>query len=81
MKKLAVEQGASEYLGVANVLLSYHLSLVADLWGDAPFSDAFNPNTLTPKYDSQEELYKTSHALLDSAIAQLGRTDATIKAI
>lgn len=79
MKKLAVQQGSSEYQGVANVLLAYHLNLVSDLWGNAPFSEAFNPNTLTPKYDSQEDLYKTSNALLDSAIQQLAITTATIK--
>ncbi len=78
MKNLAIAQGSSEYLGVANVLLSYHLGLVSDLWGDAPFSDAFMPNTLTPKYDTQEDLYKTGLTLLDSAIAQLGRTGSTI---
>lgn len=81
LKKLAAEQGSSEYLGVANVLLSYHVSLVSDLWGDAPFSDAFNLNTLTPKYDSQQDLYKTGLALLDSAIIQLTKTDATIKLV
>ena len=79
MKKLAIEQGASEYLGVANVLLAYHINLVSDLWGNAPFSDAFSPTTLTPKYDSQEDLYKAGNALLDSAIQQLSVTTATLK--
>lgn len=79
MKKIATEQGSSEYLGVADVLLAYHLSLVTDLWGDAPFSDAFNTSTLTPKYDSQQDLYTNSLALLDEAIAELTKTDATIK--
>jgi hypothetical protein len=49
LKNLAIQQGSSEYIGIANVLLSYHLSLATDLWGDAPFSDAFNPNVFTPK--------------------------------
>ena len=40
LKNLAIAQGANDYTGVANVLLSYHLSLVSDLWGDAPYSDA-----------------------------------------
>jgi hypothetical protein len=79
MKTLAIEQGSSEYLGVANVLLSYNLALVNDLWGDAPFKEAFLPSDFTPAYDNQEELYRTSVTLLDSAITQLGRTDATIK--
>ncbi|ANE52104.1 SusD/RagB family nutrient-binding outer membrane lipoprotein [Flavisolibacter tropicus] len=79
MKDLAIKQGSSEYLGVANVLLAYHLGLVTDLWGDAPFSEAFKPTTLTPKYDSQKDLYKTEMDLLDAAIVELNKTDATIK--
>jgi len=79
LKNLAIQQGSSEYIGIANVLLSYHLSLATDLWGDAPFSDAFNPNVFTPKYDTQEELYKTGLTLLDSGIVQLAKTDAVIK--
>jgi hypothetical protein len=81
LKGLAVEQGTSEYLGVANVLLAYHLNLVSDLWGDAPFSDAFftNTKTLTPKYDTHEQLYNTAMGLLDEAIVELAKTDAVIK--
>ncbi len=78
LKTLSVQQGANDYTGVANILLSYHLSLVADLWGDAPFSDAFSPNSLTPKYDKQEDLYKASLVLLDSALVQLARPGSTI---
>ncbi len=81
LKSLAVEQGTSEYLGVANVLLSYHINLVSDLWGDAPFSDAFftSTKTLTPEYDTQQDLYTTAMTLLNEAIAELTKTDATIK--
>ncbi|RZK46609.1 MAG: SusD/RagB family nutrient-binding outer membrane lipoprotein [Pedobacter sp.] len=79
MKTQAIEQGSSEYLGVANTLLSYNLTLVTDLWGDAPFSEAFSSTNFTPKYDTQEQLHQTSLTLLDSAIVQLGRTDAVIK--
>ncbi len=81
MKRLATTPGSSEYLGVADVLLSYHVSLVTDLWGDAPFSDAFNAETLTPKYDSQQDLYKTSMSLIDEAITELAKTTATIKLV
>ncbi|MGB8194144.1 MAG: SusD/RagB family nutrient-binding outer membrane lipoprotein [Chitinophagaceae bacterium] len=78
LKNLSIEQGANDYTGVANILLSYHLSLVSDMWGDAPFSDAFSPNSLTPMYDKQEDLYKTGLVLLDSAIAQLSRPGSAI---
>ncbi|WP_276504348.1 SusD/RagB family nutrient-binding outer membrane lipoprotein [Terrimonas pollutisoli] len=79
LKKLAVEKGSSEYVGAADVMLAYHLNLVTDLWGDAPFSDAFKKEVLTPAYDSQEDLYATAMGLLDEAITELEKTDATIK--
>lgn len=43
LKQLAIDQRSSEYLGVANVLLSYNLNLVTDLWGNAPFSQKAGP--------------------------------------
>ena len=79
MKKLAVAQGSSEYKGVADVLIAYNLSLVNDLWGDVPFSQAFDINNLKPKYDKQQEVYTQAIALLDEAIVELAKTNATIK--
>jgi hypothetical protein len=79
LKTLAVSQGSSEYIGVSNVLLAYHLSLVTDLWGAAPYTDAFNPATLTPKYDTEEQNYNAVLGLLNEAITELAKTDATVK--
>jgi len=79
MKKLAVAQNSSEYKGVADVLIAYNLTLVNDLWGDAPFSEAFNINNLTPKYDKQQDVYNQAIKILDEAIVELAKTDATVK--
>ncbi|MGA0559503.1 SusD/RagB family nutrient-binding outer membrane lipoprotein [Larkinella sp. VNQ87] len=79
LKKKAQEQGASEYVGVANVMLSYHLNLIADAFGAAPYSDAFTGTTLTPKYDSEETLYNTALTLLNEGIAELAKTDSKAK--
>ncbi|KQM69382.1 hypothetical protein ASE74_05115 [Pedobacter sp. Leaf216] len=79
LKKLAIAQGSSEYKGVADVIIAYNLSLVNDLWGDAPFSQAFDINNLKPKYDKQQEVYTQALALLDEAIVELSKTNATIK--
>jgi hypothetical protein len=79
MKAKAAAQNSSEYWGVADVLLSYQLGMVTDLWGNAPFSDAFSPQQLFPKYDSQQDLYKKSLDLINEGIAQLTKTDAVIK--
>ncbi|PWJ60233.1 SusD/RagB-like outer membrane lipoprotein [Dyadobacter jejuensis] len=78
MKNLASTEGASEYVGVANVLLSYHISLVADTFGDAPFSGAFTGDPLVPAYDSENSLYQTSLTLIDEGIAELSKTDSKI---
>lgn len=79
LKKQAVKQSSSEYLGVANVLMAYNLMLVNNLWGAAPFSEAFNSSNFTPKYDSDQALHTSTLALLDEAITELSKTTATIK--
>ncbi|MBC7615233.1 MAG: SusD/RagB family nutrient-binding outer membrane lipoprotein [Pedobacter sp.] len=79
LKIAATEAGSSEYMGVANVMLAYNLILVNDLWGDAPFKEAFNPTNFTPKYDTQQAIYASTVSLIDEAIVQLAKTDATVK--
>lgn len=78
LKRRAQEQGASQYVGVANVMLSYHLTLIADLFGDAPFSDAFTGTTLIPTYDTEEELYTTALNLLNEGMTELAKTDSRV---
>ena len=79
MKKLAIAQNSSEYKGVADVLIAYNLIMVNDLWGDAPFSEAFNINNLVPKYDKQQDVYTSSMALVDEAIVELAKTNSAVK--
>lgn len=79
MKKLAITQNSSEYKGVADVLIAYNLIMVNDLWGDAPFSEAFNINNLVPKYDKQQDVYTSTMALLDEAITELSKTNSAVK--
>jgi len=78
MKQKGLDEGATDYVGVADILMAYNLSLVADMWGDAPYSEAFINTTLTPGFDSQEELYNTSLQLVDEAIAELAKTDSKV---
>lgn len=79
MKKMATEQGASEYVGVANVMIAYHLNLIADTFGAGPYSNAFDGSTLTPKYDSEEQMYTTALALLNESLTELAKTDSKVK--
>ena len=44
-----------------------------------PYSDAFSTITLTPKYDTHQDLYNRALTLLNEAIVELAKTNATIK--
>lgn len=79
LKKKAQEQGASEYVGAANVMIAYNLNLIADVFGSGPYSDAFTGTTLTPKYDSEEQLYTTALTLLNESLTELAKTDSKVK--
>ncbi len=79
MIKKAEASGATEHLGVGQLLMAYTLGLVADTWGSAPYSEAFGVDgNLNPKYDSEEQLYQTSVSLIEQSIANLQKTDATV---
>jgi hypothetical protein len=51
------------------------LGAATDLFGDMPYSEALkgNENVLTPKFDTQEQIYTALLGLLDGAIADLGK--------
>ena len=61
-------------LGIAKILTAYNLALLTDLFGDVPWTEALQPGVIyTPKFDSQESIYKVIFELLDSAIENLGK--------
>lgn len=65
---LAVEKQHENYQGVALVLKSYISSVLTDLFGPVPYTQAWlgSENTL-PEYDSQETIYRDIIAKLDEA--------------
>lgn len=72
--------GATEHLGVAQLLMAYTLGMVSDTWGSAPYADAFVTNgSLSPKFDSEEVLYQTAMNLINESIVNLKKTTATTK--
>jgi len=44
--------------GVALIMESIIFKRLTDTYGNVPYSDAFNTQSLTPKYDKQEDIYK-----------------------
>lgn len=79
LEELAEEEGATEYVGLAKVMKAINLGLLVDLWGNVPYSDAFNAEeTITPSYDSDEQLYNEVFTLLNDGITALQESESSI---
>jgi len=63
--------------GIAEVLAAYNSAIIADMFGDAPWSEAAlinadgTPKYMNPKIDSQKDIYAGVMKYLDDAIADL----------
>lgn len=79
--ELGKERQHDNYLGVGYVLQSYIMSVITDLWGDVPYSEAFKAKLgiASPKYDTQESIYRALIAKLDSANTLLDPNGAKIE--
>lgn len=75
------DEGNEVTKGIALVLAAYNGALIADMFGDAPFSEAalINENGaplyMNPKIDKQEDIYKAIMQELDDAIVSLQGSD------
>ncbi|MEP7345572.1 MAG: SusD/RagB family nutrient-binding outer membrane lipoprotein [Gemmatimonadaceae bacterium] len=58
------------YLGVTQVWEAMTVTMIADVWGDVPYTDAGRGN-LQPKLDDQIAVYAKLQTLLDQAITNL----------
>ena len=62
----AVAGGYEFHQGVGLILKAYTFGLIADLWGDAPYTDALKAEQgadfFKPKFDAQQDIY---HGILD----------------
>jgi hypothetical protein len=52
------------YSGVAKIMKAYTFSIVTDVWGDVPYSQALQGEAFTaPRLDKQEDIYKGNSSL------------------
>lgn len=79
LQEQATAANATEHLGVAKVMEAMNMSLIIDLFGDVPYSEAFNATNFTPKYDKAEDIFNRCLSLLDEAIVELGKPNPTLK--
>ncbi|PTT02903.1 hypothetical protein DBR11_03785 [Pedobacter sp. HMWF019] len=72
----SLKQG--HYAAVAKIMMANNLGLTTDLWGDVPYSQAFQGlANLQPKYDTQQQVYTAIDQLLSDAITSLGTSDGS----
>lgn len=77
------ESGNHVTRGIAGVMAAYNSALLADLFGDTPWSEAARVNSsglplyMNPKIDSQESIFNGIFEQLDEAISDLEGENAT----
>lgn len=68
------ENPSNHYAGIAKILLAQNLGFATQLWGDIPYTEAFQGiDNLNPTFDTQEEIYATIQTLLSEAVVLLGQ--------
>ena len=76
--KNATEQENTKYAGIAKILKAYSYSVLVDVFGDVPFSEAnkLKEGILYPKFDDDAAIYDALFSLIDEGIADLNNTAA-----
>lgn len=76
------QEGNQVTKGIAEVLAAYNSAILADMFGDTPYSEAAlinadgSPKFMNPKIDSQKDIYTEVMKYLDDAVVDLKGTDA-----
>jgi hypothetical protein len=65
----ALQGSNNNQIAIARILKAYRMSILTDRYGDIPYFEALQGNTL-PKLDPQEEIYADLFKELDEAVAQ-----------
>ncbi len=66
------EENRTAYSGIARVMKAHMFSLMVDLWGDMPYSEAGDPTQFKfPHFDPDNVIYEQLFDLIDEGIADL----------
>lgn len=69
------------HFGIAKVFKVMSMDYLTALYGDVPYTEAFNSNISTPKYDDDKTIIPKLFAELDEAKAYFNTSSATAKAL
>ncbi len=79
LAEAATQKKALNYSAIAKIIRAWNMSIVTDLYGNAPFSEALRADEFPkPKYDTQESIYAGIQTLLDEAISDIDATDKNL---
>lgn len=78
MKSIAEENDAYQHIGVADITEAMNMSLLIDLFGDVPYSEAWDKTVFKPGYDKAEDVYAACLTLIENGINQLNKADPGI---
>lgn len=75
----ATAAGNLRYAGIARILKAYSFSVLVDVFGDVPFTEAnkLKEGIIYPKFDDDAVIYDSLFKLIDSGIADLNNTTAS----
>ncbi|WP_165370469.1 SusD/RagB family nutrient-binding outer membrane lipoprotein [Hymenobacter persicinus] len=73
--KQGTDEQAWSYVGVAELQKAFVVSQMVDMWGDIPYSESLlGSNNRAPKFDKASDVYEDVFRLIDSGIANLGKS-------
>ena len=76
LSEQALAKNKKYHAAIAKIVWAQNMAMITDAFGNAPFSQAWQPETYPfPAYDTQEEIYFSIHNLLDEAIAHIDDPD------
>lgn len=66
------------YVGIAKILKAYSYSILVNIWGDVPYTEALQVSTIRfPVYDDDEVIYADLLRLIDEGIGDINNASST----
>ena len=65
------------YYAISLIMKALYYQLYTDTWGMIPYSEASDPDIVTPKFDDQATIYSSLIAGLDEAVSIIGSQTTT----
>ena len=66
------EAGTANKQAILDIMQCWGYLMLTDMYGDVPYSEALNPETLSPKYDAQVDIYMDIATRLQASVNTLG---------